>query len=49
VHTGVADHAVIERFKNLGLEIVTTSPDEFRQILRADGDNGGQFVKKLCR
>ena len=45
VQKALADPAVIERFKNLGVEIATASPDEFQQILRADWDNAGQIVK----
>jgi tripartite-type tricarboxylate transporter receptor subunit TctC len=45
VQKALADPAVIERFKNLGVEMTTASPDEFQQILRADWDNAALIVK----
>jgi tripartite-type tricarboxylate transporter receptor subunit TctC len=45
VQKALADPAVIERFKNLGVETATASPDEFQQILRADWETAGQIVK----
>ena len=45
VQKALADPAVIERFKNLGVEMTTASPDEFQQILRADWDNAAMIVK----
>jgi len=45
VQKAMSDPAVIERFKNLGVETSLASPDEFQQILRADWDNAGLIVK----
>ena len=45
VQKALADPAVIERFKNLGVEMTTASPDEFQQILRADWDNAALILK----
>jgi tripartite-type tricarboxylate transporter receptor subunit TctC len=45
VQKALSDPAVIERFKNLGVETSLASPEEFQQILRADWDNAGLIVK----
>lgn len=45
VQKALSDPAVMERFKNIGVETATASPEEFQQILRADWDNAGVIVK----
>jgi len=45
VQKALSDPAVIERFKNLGVETSFANPEEFQQILRADWDNAGLIVK----
>jgi tripartite-type tricarboxylate transporter receptor subunit TctC len=45
VQKALSDPAVVERFKNIGVETATASPDEFQQILRADWDNAAVIVK----
>ena len=45
VQKALSDPAVMERFKNIGVETATASPKEFQQILRADWDNAGVIVK----
>lgn len=45
VQKALSDPAVVERFKSIGVETATASPDEFQQILRADWDNAAVIVK----
>ena len=45
VQKALSDPAVMERFKNIGVETATVSPEEFQQILRADWDNAAVIVK----
>ena len=41
----IADPVVQERLQRVGLEALTTSPEEFAAILRADWENAAAVVK----